>query len=423
MQTHAVAFSQALEAQGYAVRVLTYRAAASEAEACRASDAQFRFPVARILSRLAYWANVKKIAAYAKEHGAQAIYSSTVYFAQAAALAQVPMFCRSAGNDVLRPWIAWPFRWAAPFLDQPLFEAKLYPWLRRRELPEYFDRYLERTRQRVMRESACAMGHLAANSEFTAQALKKIGVAPERIAIEPGGVDPALFCPGPSCRTAWGIPPQSFLLLTACRLVAKKGLPLLLEAVAQLAPKLPALHLAVAGDGPDRARLAAMAEALGLKERVHFLGRLPGKELAQAYRAADVFVLPSRSIARGGQQVDAETMGRVLCEAGACGLPVVAAATGGIPSVVRDGDNGLLFEENQIAELVAAILRLARDPDLRLRLGQAGRKRAQEEFAWEHLTAAATMRLEQMLSLENSSIIAEQPEPTGNAGVLAAPTS
>ncbi len=408
MQTHAVEMAAQLHATGYEILVLTYRPSSADLAAAQSFDLAQPYPIKRSLSRLAYWSNVAAISHAAAEHRAEILYSSTVYYGQAATRARIPIVCRSAGNDVLRPWIAWPFRFGSSLLNAPIFERSLYPWLRKRNWPERLDAFLLESRQAVLRESAAAMSHISANSEFSCRALRELGVVASRLECVPGGVDPTRFTPGPSNRDALGWPNDTFMLFTASRLVEKKGLPLLLQAVAQLAPKIPQLRLAIAGDGPERARLEAQAASLKISDRLHWCGRLDPAALAAAYRSADLFVFPSRTVRRRNGWHDAETMGRVLCEANAAGLPVVAANTGGIPSVIRDGKNGILFTESDCAALSGAILRLYADSTLRDSLAREGRKRALRDFAWSRIVARQRSVIARVLIEGGSSIITEK---------------
>jgi phosphatidyl-myo-inositol dimannoside synthase len=408
MQTHAAEMAAQLHATGCEILVLTYRCAEAEAAAAESFDRAQAYPVRRCLSRLAYWSNVALIAKTAREQKADAIYSSTVYFGQAAKRAKIPIVCRSAGNDVLRPWIAWPFRPASGLLNIAFFERSLYPWLRKRNWPERFDAFLLQARTAVMRESALAMRHVSANSEFSRRALLKLGVSPENVDCVPGGVDASRFSPGSPSRESLGWPRDAFVLFTACRLVEKKGLPALLEAMASLCPLHPDLHLCVAGDGPERARLESQAHALGIASRVHWCGRLDVHELVLAYRSADLFVFPSHTVRQSNGWIDAETMGRVLCEANASGLPALASASGGIPSVIRDGKNGLLFAEGDAEALRDAIETLMANPGLRARLATEGRKRALRDFNWPRIVSRQRSVIARVLLNNGSSIITEK---------------
>ncbi|MCA1813254.1 MAG: glycosyltransferase, partial [Halobacteriales archaeon] len=118
---------------------------------------------------------------------------------------------------------------------------------------------------------------------------------------------------------------------------------------------------------------------------VVFRGRLSVADLVRAYQEATVVTLPSVT--------DAESFGMVLAEANACGRPVVGARIGGIPSFVRDGENGLLVPPSDPHALASALLQLLTDPELAEGMGQAGRTRVVEEHDWQDLTT----RIEDLL--------------------------
>lgn len=165
------------------------------------------------------------------------------------------------------------------------------------------------------------------------------------------------------------------------RLVERKGVGHLIEAVARLHPRL-GLRLEVVGDGPERPRLEALARASGA-EAVTFRGKVSAGELQRAYAGADVFVLPSVLDARG----DTEGLGVVLLEAMNEGVPVIASRVGGIVDIVVDGETGVLVPAGDVAALAAALERLVGDPAYAHRLGEAGRARVRSHFTWEAITA------------------------------------
>jgi glycosyltransferase involved in cell wall biosynthesis len=149
-----------------------------------------------------------------------------------------------------------------------------------------------------------------------------------------------------------------------------------LEAMHKLRRELPELAYTIVGDGGDRPRLEALARSLRVDQRVTFAGWQNHFELAEAYRACDVFVLPSAQ----------EGFGLVFLEAMATGKPVLAARAGAVPEVVVDGETGVLVDYGDVDALAAAILRLSRDAGLRRTLGEAGRKRFLEQFSFEQAT-------------------------------------
>lgn len=167
--------------------------------------------------------------------------------------------------------------------------------------------------------------------------------------------------------------PEAGLILHVARLVEKKGTALLLRALA----RLPAhAHLAIVGDGPDRARLERMAGELGLGGRVTFLGALPHEQVGAWMRRAWVLAVPSLT-ARDG---DAEGLPTVLLEAAAVGLPTVGSRHSGIPEAIADERSGLLVTEGDADDLGRALGRILASSDLRHRLGAEARALAEERF-------------------------------------------
>ncbi len=189
------------------------------------------------------------------------------------------------------------------------------------------------------------------------------------------GVDAGLFRPDPAKPETDDAPVR---LLAVGRLVAQKGVDVLLNALAE--PGLERAVLDVVGDGDWRARLEAQAAALGLTDRVRFLGWLDRAELAGVYRAVDVFVLPSRD----------EGMPNVVLEAMASGLPVAASRVAGAEDLVAEGETGFLVPPEDAAALAAALKKLVGDAGLRAAMGARGRSRVEADFTWR---AAATAYL------------------------------
>jgi glycosyltransferase involved in cell wall biosynthesis len=171
-------------------------------------------------------------------------------------------------------------------------------------------------------------------------------------------------------------PARPVRLLGVARLVPKKGIEVLLAALAVL-PKNLAWHYDHVGGGPLLGELRAQAARLGIQDRITWHGALAEDGVLQAYRAADLFVLASR-IAPDG---DRDGLPNVLLEAGAMELAVVASRVAAVPELIEDGVNGRLVPPDDPASLSAALALLIADPAARLRLGQAGRARVLEQFA------------------------------------------
>ncbi len=164
------------------------------------------------------------------------------------------------------------------------------------------------------------------------------------------------------------------LLLFVGRLRYYKGLQYLLQAL----PALPGVHLAVVGSGPMEAAWKALAAALGLDDRVHFVGDAPDEDLPAYHHASDCFVLPACE--RG------EAYGLVQIEAMAAGRPVICTELGtGTSYVNRHGETGLVVPARDPQALAAACRELLADPERRRAMGERGRERARVEFGMEKM--------------------------------------
>ncbi len=177
--------------------------------------------------------------------------------------------------------------------------------------------------------------------------------------------------PGPDGRD----PARPVQLLGVARLVPKKGLEVLLEALAALPAALHWRYTHVGG-GPLRRELEARAARLGLAARIAWRGPLAQDRVLEAYRGADLFVLASRIAADG----DRDGLPNVLLEAGAMELAAVASRVAAIPELLEDGVNGRLVPPDDPRALAEALAGLIGDPGLRLRLGRAARARVLERF-------------------------------------------
>ncbi len=155
-----------------------------------------------------------------------------------------------------------------------------------------------------------------------------------------------------------------------------KGVDDLIRAMTQVPARL-----LIGGEGPMRAAWERLAGELNLRGRVQFLGDVPDADLPAFYASGDIFALPANS--------RAEAFGIVLQEAMAAGLPCVATGLGtGTSWLVRDGESGFVVPPRQPDRLAGALNHLLADPDLRRRMGRAGRRRARQEFTVSRMTAS-----------------------------------
>ena len=205
------------------------------------------------------------------------------------------------------------------------------------------------------------------DSPFLRRHAAKCRVIPFGLDLARFTATPALEAEAAAWRARYGNRP---LLLFVGRLRHYKGVNVLIEAMREL-PDAVAL---IVGIGPLAAEWQAQTQAAGLADRVHFLGEQSDAAVAALYHAADIFVLPSTN--------RAETFGIVQTEAMACGRPVICTELGtGTSYVNQHGVTGLVVPPNDPAALAAAARRLLADQPLRLRMGEAGRRRAQSEFS------------------------------------------
>jgi D-inositol-3-phosphate glycosyltransferase len=197
---------------------------------------------------------------------------------------------------------------------------------------------------------------LASCSVEAAQLAQLYDSDPARIRVVAPGVDHAFFGPGhrPQARRALGLPVDAPLLLFVGRIQPLKGADVAVRALAAM-QQHPDAHLLVVG-GPSGPRgeehlasLQKLVDELGLGERVRFEEPQPHELLSTYYRAADLCIVPSRS----------ESFGLVALEAAACGTPVVAAAVGGLTTLVEDGRTGLVVDPSSpeaFARAASAVL-------------------------------------------------------------------
>lgn len=209
----------------------------------------------------------------------------------------------------------------------------------------------------------------------------RLGAAPERVHLLPNGINPAMFfpaAPDPSVRERWG--------LDGARVIGFVGglrpwhgvrdLPLLF---ARLAAGDGKLRLVLVGDGPLRGEIEQRLGELDLAKRAVFTGALAHEAVAGLIRQFDVAIAPY-------PRLDHEFYFSPLklFEYMACGVPVVAADTGQIAEVLRDGETGLLYSPGDLDSLTGACQRLLANPALGRRLGEAAAREVHGRYTWDH---------------------------------------
>lgn len=181
--------------------------------------------------------------------------------------------------------------------------------------------------------------HLVSVSASLRDVMFERGVAVEDVSVIPNGINPGRFyeLDKAQARERLSLPPAMKILLTVCSLVELKGVHLLINAVSRVKEQYPEpFQVLIVGQGPDRERLQAQIIASGLEHTVRLVGSIQNSDLVYWYNAADLFFLGSSR----------EGWPNVVCEALACGTPVVATNVNGIPEILNDQRLGLMVERN-----------------------------------------------------------------------------
>jgi len=174
------------------------------------------------------------------------------------------------------------------------------------------------------------------------------------------------------------LPTEPAQVLCVGRLVVEKGFDLAIAAFAAIADRFPRCRLVIAGDGPERERLERQVDELGVTDLVDLAGWFAPSDVFSLINGAAAVVVPSRH----------ESFSLVALQAALMARPVVATRVGGLPEVVVDGQTGLLVEPGSSDALAEAIAWLLEHPQKAVQIGQAGRQRAEEVFAWDRYVDA-----------------------------------
>jgi glycosyltransferase involved in cell wall biosynthesis len=279
-------------------------------------------------------------------------------------------FLRLAG---LRPDVVH-FEWVTAAVDHlPLLEV----WKRPVVISLHGDpaEFMSNPRWRHgIREALRRADAVHCVSEAVRRQSTSYGTDPAKAWLIRPAIDPEFFTPN-GRTTGEGDGPLR--LLSVGRLHWIKGYEYALQAVRLLLDRGMSVRLEIAGEGPDRDRIAATVDDLGLHRHVELLGALDSSAVRSRLRGAGALVNSSVS----------EGIPTSLLEAMACSVPVVASDCGGVAEAVTDGREGLLVAPRDPAAMAAALERLARDPGLRERMGRAGRARVEADFAIDRQVA------------------------------------
>ena len=280
-------------------------------------------------------------------------------------LASVPkgiMLCRKRNYDVLNTHFAIPTGPTGVILSR-IFDTPnvlsthggdLYDPTK--ALSPHRNFLLRKTVQAILNRSTCV---LAQSADTRRRALGRYKINKD-VSIIPWGLKQPIF-EEPS-RAEFGLAEDDFVIIAVGRLVKRKGLDCLVQAIARTG--ISSVKLLIVGDGPERERLESLAGDLGVRNRIDFLGPVAESKKFQYLSASDLFVLPSLH----------EGFGIVFLEAMHCGLPVITTDCGGQTDFLRDGHNGYLVPVNDVQALADKISMLLRDSGLRTIIGQQNKQ-------------------------------------------------
>jgi glycosyltransferase involved in cell wall biosynthesis len=212
----------------------------------------------------------------------------------------------------------------------------------------------------------------AQESPFLKNYLDKIVVIPNGINIE----EVTTTLTKEESRTNLGLPIKTKIILFFGSLVPYKGPDILLKAFKVIKKEFPEVKLIFAGRGQMLDELRDMVKKFELEDDVIFLGFVEEEKKALYYKSADIFCLPSTNMA--------ESFGIVNLEAMASGIPIVGSNLGGIPDIIKEGENGLLAKPCDHQSLANALLKLLKDNDLRQKMGNNGRKMV-SDYSWDKI--------------------------------------
>jgi glycosyltransferase involved in cell wall biosynthesis len=289
-------------------------------------------------------------------------------------------------------------RWLkrVPFVITPHFHPLWSMWggARRKYLRRFYDKLIA---PGVLRAADRIVGVSQHEIELLKTACgKKLALSLEdKIRIIPNGIDLTRFCSqipsisGEQFRALYGI--EDYMVLYTGRLASNKGLQVLVAAAPIVLRAYPNTKFVLVGeDAGMKPQLVAKAKKLGVLDKFIFTGHIRDDDVfISAYKACDLFVLPS----------EYEAFGIVLLEAMAASKPCIATRVGGIPEALGDPDNngaGILVDYGDARQLARAIIMLLSDADLRRKMGMCGRKRVQTRFSWQTIVA----RLEKEVYME-----------------------
>lgn len=240
-------------------------------------------------------------------------------------------------------------------------------------------RFATKAYAKIARSIAQLADQIVALNKAYAETSPVLSSVLDRIAIIPCGVDLNKFTPLQTSSEDNDLSRinKSHIILYVGKLIWYKGIEYLIQAMKTVLENVDDAQLIIVGDGPERSKLAALANELGVGEHVTFTGWVPDESLPKYYQIADLLVLPSIS--------RREAFGIVLLEAMACGKPVIVSDIPGPNMVIKNNENGLIVPPKNVLRLAEAIIGLLVDEDRRKEMGAHSRKLVEAKYDWDNI--------------------------------------
>ncbi len=235
----------------------------------------------------------------------------------------------------------------------------------------------------VMRLIGSSTDALTYLGEFTRKAISASltpAAASAMVKIAPG-IDTEHFAPVDSAalKSNLGLDAKK-VIVSVGRLVHRKGQDNLIEALSAIISEVPDAHLLLVGEGPYRDHLTKLVGKYNLQSNVTFIGRIQYEDLPKYICLGEIFAMPSRSRFFG---LEVEGLGIVYLEASACGLPVIAGASGGAPDAVIEGVTGVVVDGLDSAAIAVAAIEMLNNPEKSQMMGAAGREWIVAKWRWQ----------------------------------------
>lgn len=221
-------------------------------------------------------------------------------------------------------------------------------------------------------------------SQYTSSIMHKLGINPNIEKVIPNGADGDTYFPSSNVGDKAflkdiGVDPDAHILLTVGNLTPRKGQEVVIRAMPLILKEFPRTEYLIAGLPTQLENHQKLADEMGIRDHIHFLGRKSNSELLHLYQACDLFMMTSRKLPDG----DFEGFGISVIEAALCSKPAIVSKGSGLEEAVEHEKTGICVEENNPTETANAVIELLRNPVRRLEMGNNALQRARSGYTWE----------------------------------------